>query len=112
MLRFNSGLTRYVGPHEILSGLELAEVTDNDRLRHLQDKNVISLDTSMPPAGAERLATDERGGGELGRRSRQMRAHEAVAHIRSTPLQALEGFLSANEDRISVLRAMDAKRNG
>jgi hypothetical protein len=100
MLRFNSGLTRYLAPGEILRSVEHVEVKSNTWLKHLEEKQVIALD---PPLGRRPDAA-------VLRRSKEMRAEEAIEHIRSTPIERLRSFLSPDEDRTTVLRAMEEKR--
>lgn len=95
LLRFNSGLTRHLAPHETLEGVEHVEVKANERLRALEARHVIAL----YEAGAPDLL-----------RSGSMTAAEAVAHIEATALEALRHFLSPDEERVTVLRAMEAKR--
>jgi hypothetical protein len=100
LLRFNSGLTRHLTPGEVLRGVEHVEVKGNAWLGHLEKKHVIALD---PPLGTGPDVSTPR-------RSRRMRAEDAVEHIGRTPLEELDGFLSPDEDRVTVLRAMEAKR--
>ena len=38
-----------------------------------------------------------------------MLAKEAIAHIRNTPVEELEGFVPEEEDRVTVLRAWESK---
>ena len=39
-----------------------------------------------------------------------MNAREAIAHIGRTPLENLRDFISPDEDRTTVLEAMEEKR--
>lgn len=102
LLRFNSGVTRHLAPHEVLRGVTHVEVKGNARIRQLEERHVIALDL---PAGRP-------AGGGPPRRSTEMRAGEAIAHIRRTPLGELSDFLAADEDRVSVVRAMEEKGVG
>lgn len=42
--------------------------------------------------------------------SSDMLAKEAIAHIENTPLDELEGFVTDDEDRVTVQRALDEKK--
>jgi len=42
--------------------------------------------------------------------STDMLAKEAIAHIENTPLEELEGFVPEDEDRVTVQRALDDKK--
>jgi len=39
-----------------------------------------------------------------------MLAKEAIEHIENTPLDELEGFVPEDEDRVTVQRALDDKK--
>lgn len=95
LLRFNSGLTRHLAPGETLKGVEHVEVKGNARIGRLQQRRVIAL---WPPAGEKKPS-----------HSGDMNAAEAVKHIENAPLEELEDFLSPDEDRKTVLRAMEEK---
>ena len=41
--------------------------------------------------------------------STDMTAGDAISHIKDTPLEELKGFVPESEDRVTVLRAMEAK---
>ncbi len=95
LLRFNSGLTQHLAPHETLEGVEHVEVKANSRIKALEARHVIAV----------------REPGEQGPlRSGAMSAPKAIAHIAATPLDELRSFLSPDEDRVTVLRAMEEKR--
>lgn len=95
LLRFNSCLTRHLAPHETLEGVEHVEVKGNRRIKALEARHVIA----MQPTGDEGPP-----------RSGAMNARDAVAHIEKHSLQALRNFLSPDEDRVTVLEAMEKKR--
>jgi hypothetical protein len=96
LLRFKSGNSHYLGPRAVLEGVEPVEVTGNRWIAHLRERRLIAVEPR---------------GGKKGRlRSRSMRAKEAIKHIHVTPLAELEGFLSDDEDRVTVLQAMEEKR--
>lgn len=43
--------------------------------------------------------------------SADMNANEAIEHIKNTPLDQLEGFISEDEERVTVLRAWESKQS-
>jgi hypothetical protein len=95
LLRFNSGLTHHLAPRETLEGVEHVEVKGNRRIKGLEARHVIAVrrteDAGPPRSGA-------------------MNAREAIAHIGRTPLENLRDFISPDEDRTTVLEAMEEKR--
>ncbi|NNG15168.1 MAG: hypothetical protein HKM89_01720 [Gemmatimonadales bacterium] len=101
LLRFNSGLTRHLAPGEVVEGVEEVEVKGNRRIKSLEDKHLVAL----LEAGSKKVRR-----GKL-EHSRDMTAREAIEHIRSTPLEALRDFISRDEERVTVLEAMDTKRD-
>ena len=44
--------------------------------------------------------------------STDMKAKEAISHIRNTPLEELEGFVPEDEERVTVLDAWNSKQEG
>ena len=48
---------------------------------------------------------------EAGTVSTDMNANEAIDHIKNTPLEELEGFVSEDEDRVTVQRAWESKQS-
>ncbi len=100
LLRFNSGLTRHLAPREVLKNVEHVEVKGNARIKHLEQQHIIAV----------KRPTEERPEASARRRSSAMRAEEAIEHIQNTPLEELQEFLSPDEDRVTVLRAMEERR--
>lgn len=100
LLRFNSGLTRHLAPGEVLKDVERLEIKGNERIHRLAEQHVIAI---QPP-------TAKKPGAATPLRSTEMRAEEAIAHIRDTPIEALRDFVPPDEDRVTVLRAMEEKR--
>jgi hypothetical protein len=96
LLRFNSGLTRYLAPGETLESVEHVEVKGNARIKRLEDRHVIAM----------RQSTGEK----KSSRSGDMSAAEAIKHIENTPREKLRDFLSSDENRTTVLRAMEEKQ--
>jgi len=89
LLRFNSGRTRRLAPHET-ERAEHVEVKGNDQIQRLKDRHLIAVQATP--------------------RSGDMTAAEAVEHIENAPPEALHDFLSPDEDRKTVLQAMEERR--
>ncbi|MEX1063259.1 MAG: 30S ribosomal protein S16, partial [Balneolaceae bacterium] len=53
----------------------------------------------------------EKEAGETAQVSSDMNANEAIEHIRNTPLEKLEGFVTDDEDRVTVQRAWKSKQS-
>jgi hypothetical protein len=92
-LRLNSNATHNIGPGETLRGVEDTDIAGNARVERLVAGQMIEF-----------VAAEARGP-----RSKDMRAEEAVEHIRRTPRAELDDFLSEDETRVSVRRAIDEK---
>lgn len=101
LLRFNSGVTRRLAPSETLEGVQPAAVNGNRRIKRLQERRVIAITASDATTPTERRRSV---------RSRDMTAAEAVDHIKTAPIAALREFLSPDEDRATVLKAMKERR--
>ena len=93
-IRLNTGQTRHIPPRSSLAGIRDVEVKHNPRIRKLLHQRMIALD-----------------GIAYGPRSGEMRAAAAIAHIENSPLVELQGFLSSDEDRVTVLRAWQRKQH-
>jgi hypothetical protein len=100
LLRLNSGRTRHLAPHEVLKDVEHVEIKGNSQIKRLVEKRLIAIE---PPPG-------RRAEGGVRRRSGEMRAEDAVEHIRTAPVEEIEDFLSPDEQRRTVLRAMEERR--
>lgn len=96
LLRFNSGLTWRLAPGETLEKVEHVEVKGNTRIRRLQERHVVALRTGV----AEMWSF----------RSGDMSAAEAIKQIENTPVDELRDFLSPDENRTTVLKAMQEKQ--
>lgn len=94
LVRLNSGISRYLAPGELLSGVATVDIR-NRWIEKLEKQRIIVI---------------EPGDTSGRRRSGDMRADEAIEHIGRTPLSELEGFLSPGESRVSVLKAMKEKQ--
>ncbi|MEX0639263.1 MAG: 30S ribosomal protein S16 [Balneolaceae bacterium] len=63
---------------------------------------------------AEEDAPEETSGDDApktGQGSTEMNANEAIDHIRNTSLDELKGFVTKDEDRVTVLRAWESKQS-
>jgi hypothetical protein len=70
LLRFNSGTTRYLGPREVLEGVEHVEVKGNVRIHSLGERRIIAIRSDAEQAGTGarrgRAAAGEGDAGEDG----------------------------------------------
>lgn len=96
LLRFNSGLTRHLAPGETLESVEPVEIKGNARVERLQARHVIAIRHAAAAKGPSR--------------SGDMSAAEAIEHIERTSVAELGDFLSPDENRATVLRAMEDKQ--
>jgi len=112
LLRFNSGITRYLAPGEAVTDVEEVDVKGNERLRRLAERRLIALHAeTAEDRAAEKKQKEKRNAKEReSPNSRSMTAAEAIEHIENTPLADLGGFVPADEDRATVLRAWEEKR--
>jgi hypothetical protein len=92
-LNLNSGLTRYLGPGEVMRGVEEVDIRGNTRIERLRNDRIIDFANTQA----------------RGLRSKEMRAEEAIDFIRRAPRSDLERFLSDDETRVSVRRAMEER---
>lgn len=92
-IRLNTGATRHIPPRASLAGIVAGEITDNARIDKLVRQRVIGVGETA-----------------AGRSSRELSASDAVEHIRRTAVEELAGFLAADEDRVTVLRAFEEKQ--
>ena len=93
-VRLNTGVTRHIPPRANLGGIRAAEVDGNAMIDKLVTRRVLAL-------------RDFNGGPKSG----DLSAGDAIAHIKNTPLEDLGDFLSDDEERVTVLRAMEEKKN-
>ena len=107
LVRFNSGQTRHLAPHEVLKDVEHVEVKGNAHIQRLQARHVLGVASS---AATSEAATVAKGKDKQTPRSTDMKAEEAIDHIRNMSLEELRHFVPPEEDRATVLRAMDEKR--
>lgn len=109
LLRFNSGVNRYLAPREVLKDVEFREIKGNAHFKRLEAKHVLIIKSADAPAETKKAARS--GAKEKPpQRSTELKAEEAIEHIRKTPLEALENFVTPDEDRVTVIRAMEEKR--
>lgn len=94
VLRLNSGRTRHLPPGTEASEVPDTEVRGNAHIQRLKDRRAVSV------TPIQRV------------RSTDMKAREAIAHIRSTSRKELEGFLADDEDRKTVQEAWKEKHDG
>ena len=100
LVRLSSGLTRRLAPGESVE-VEAVEVK-NRRVRRLVQARAIALEEGESRKGV----------GSEGRRSRDMSASEAAEFIAKADESDLKDFLSPDEDRVTVLRAMEEREAG
>jgi hypothetical protein len=92
ILALNSQTTLHLSPHHTSKAINDVEIKNNPMVAKLESRHIIALheSTSQPRSG-------------------EMSAAEAIAHIKNTPLEELQGFLSEDEDRATVLQAWKEK---
>jgi hypothetical protein len=49
LLRYNSGVTRYLAPQEVISDVEHVEVKANTWLNHLEAQHIIAVEPPLTP---------------------------------------------------------------
>lgn len=94
LVTLNSGASHYLAPGEKLRAIEGADVNGNARIRRLVEQRLVAFAEPGPRP----------------RRSRDMSKDEAIEHIRTAPRAELGSFLSDDENRVSVRRALEDRQ--
>lgn len=76
---------------------------------HRQPMSQIEINSISLSGGTQKSTETDTAEGEV---STDMTAKEAIKHINNTPLDELQGFVSDDEERVTVLDAWESKQEG
>lgn len=98
------------GHRQPMSQIEIGSISTNGAAATKTKKKKTSAAEAPKEEKQKETKKEETKAKETEQVSTDLLAKEAIDHIENTPLEELKGFISDDEDRVTVLRAWESKQ--